>query len=927
MTPARIEAQVAELKQQGCDGAVISPRQGYPGAYLGPDWFDSLRMACETLAAAGLAPSLADEFPYPSGQAGGLVTLGHPEWGATALKQEVWETRAGQFRRDLPAGAVLNITAVPLTSRSRPDWSQAIDLSGAVGVRYTLDTFRETERDLSAYNGRRSFAAEPVPVIDTVLPAGWWRVIASVQIAQRGHKYVGTGADTLDAEAMNAFFRLTHDRLARQLGEPVGRTLAALFVDEIQAASWSRHLPGLWREATGEDLLPHLPALICDDFPGAEEMRAKMDDLRLRRFQEVFLGPLRDWCRHQEVTLVEERPLTRLSETAAVDIPGGDPGHVRVGAKRHDLLGGRHRHNIRATVSAAFWYNKQGALCEVAHSLGWGATLEDLRWLCDNLLLHGITHVLPHAAFASTAGLRKHDAPPSWFFQQSWWPYHHLLAERIRKLNHWLSNTRPEIDLLIIDPTPHGATRADLDALEDLQHRLMAERHEFLLVDTDILERGELVNGAWRFRGLSVTTIILPPHPAPRKELPALLQKLETAGIRIMDEKIEALPPANTEWHVEGEASGQAHATFRTRSDGRKLSFWVNNARQPVTIYPPPGWRPETLPGDLLPAHDAGGWEVSPAQALLWTADATVPPPEVSIVKVEWPEAWAVTRDRENLYLMNQWEVHLQCDSPTAFDAKFTSSHFPLQEQLLRADLPAPAVLKPGFGTPTRLHLAPIRCHYRHAFRVVTPIPLDLIVEDGALVGEDWTLTLNATHLFRPSDFTRSSAADDLSRLHFSSNLLQHGENLLELSCVTQRVEGGLANPLYLAGAFSVSAEGCLAEPITEAPLGDLESAGLRHFAGIILWSGVIQLPETLEPNSERRLCLDHLGPDPHTIQFGAGPEIPVLWSPRSVRLPGDIRPGEAMEVTIRQCVPLAHSFHNESWDPVRHCVVKNRSA
>lgn len=925
MTPARIKAQVAELKEQGCAGAVISPRQGYPGPYLGPDWFDALQMACEALAAAGLSPSLADEFPYPSGQAGGLVTLGHPERGQTYLKQMIWETNAGRFRQDLPAGAVLNITAVPMTSSRRPNWNQAMDLTGEAGVRYSLDTFRETERDLSAYNGRRSFAAEPLPVIDTVLPAGLWRIIASVQTIQRGHKYVGIGADTLDAGAMKAFHHFTHDRLAQRLREPVGRTLAALFVDEIRPAIWSRHLPGLWREATGQDLIPQLPALICDDFPGAQEIRTALDDLRLQRFQEVFLTPLRDWCRQQQVTLVEERPLTRLSETAAVDIPGGDPGHVRVGAERHDLLGGRHRHNIRAAVSAAFWYEKQGALCEVGHSLGWGATLEDLRWLCDNLLLHGITHVLPHAAFASTAGLRKHDAPPSWFFQQSWWPYHHLFAERIGKLTEWLAGSHHQLDVLIVDPTPHGATRAELDALEDLQHRLMADRHEFFLVDTDILERGELLEGSWRFRGVSVNTIILPSLSAPREELTGLLEKLETAGIRIIKGEIDSLPPANTDWHVEGEEAGKAHATFRIRPDGREISFWVNNARQPVKVYPPPGWRPEALPGDYLPVCEAGGWKLSPAQAVFWTSDEAPQPPAVSFVEVEWPEVWDVKRDRENLYLLNQWEVHIQCDPPTALDISFTSSRFPLQEQLLYAGIPAPAVVRPGFGTPPNLRLAELRCHYRHAFRLATPMPLDLIVEDGALTGEDWTLTLNGAHLFHPSDFTRRSAADDLSRLHFPSELLQEGNNVLELTCVTQRVEGGLANPLYLAGDFSAASDGCLEASVSEAAMGDLDAAGLPHFAGIVLWSGAIKLPETLEQDCELALCLDHLGPDPHTIQFGAGPELPVLWSPRIVPLPGDIRPGETLEVSVRQCVPLAHSFHNERWDPISHCVVKRQ--
>jgi hypothetical protein len=458
MDEARIRAQLRALADGGCRGALIHPRQGYPGGYLSARWRELVACAVREGAALGLEIGACDEFPYPSGNAGGLAGLGHPERWACDLRQHCREVDGGPVDWQLPPGAVLDCAAFPIAAAV--DWTARRDLAGDVGVAFRQETYRESERDLSAYNGRRYFACDPAPRLETALPPGRWLLVASLQCVDLHHKYVGPWADTLDPDAMGAVIAVTCGRYA-------GIPLHALFVDEIEAAAWSRHLPTWYRERHGEDIAPLLPALVRDDHPRAAALRADLAAIRAERFRRAFLDPMRAWCHAHGVVMCEERGLHSLAEAGA-DLPGCDPGHTRVGAPRIDMLGTELRRNARAAAAAGHGT----ALCECGHSLGWGGTLEDYRLIIDNLLLNGITHLVPHGAFASTAALRKHDAPPSFFIQQAWWPLHHLLAARVERILQAFADRPIEPELLV----PPGTS-------EDVQHALMARGHIWSFAD------------------------------------------------------------------------------------------------------------------------------------------------------------------------------------------------------------------------------------------------------------------------------------------------------------------------------------------------------------------------------------------------------------------------------------------------------------
>ena len=87
LSAGEIRRQVAEMAAQGIRGFFIHPRQGLDCPYLSEEFFDRVGDAVAAAEKHGLRVHLYDEYPYPSGAAGGEVTLGSPSFFATELEQ------------------------------------------------------------------------------------------------------------------------------------------------------------------------------------------------------------------------------------------------------------------------------------------------------------------------------------------------------------------------------------------------------------------------------------------------------------------------------------------------------------------------------------------------------------------------------------------------------------------------------------------------------------------------------------------------------------------------------------------------------------------------------------------------------------------------------------------------------------------------
>lgn len=78
VTKQEIKRQIKEMADQGIKGFYIHSRQGLQQPYLSEAFFEAIDVAIESAEEHGLVVCFYDEYPYPSGIAGGEVVLGSP---------------------------------------------------------------------------------------------------------------------------------------------------------------------------------------------------------------------------------------------------------------------------------------------------------------------------------------------------------------------------------------------------------------------------------------------------------------------------------------------------------------------------------------------------------------------------------------------------------------------------------------------------------------------------------------------------------------------------------------------------------------------------------------------------------------------------------------------------------------------------------
>lgn len=892
---ASIETQVAEFARAGCRGVFIHPRQGMTVPYLSEAFFALVRHAVIACVRHGITPHMYDEFPYPSGMAGGLVCMGHPEFLATKLEHHHCEHDGGAVHWRIPAGDLLSCVAVPLRN-DQPQWEEARDLRATAGSVYTQETWHHG--GLTPYTSDRYFAHDPMLEIETDLPAGRWLLTASVQSVRREHKYWGDYVDVCDPEAMRRFMALTHEAYARHLGPDLMRHIGCCFVDEIHP-EWSRHFAAAYRERHGEDIATAMPALAHATHPDHHRLRQRLDDLRYDTFVTAFEEPLAAWCRSQEVLYVVEKPQLRLEQLRFADIPGCDSGHSRAG-DGSDLLRAPLRSNARVAASAAQIYGKQGATCEVFHSLGWSATLEDARRIVDLLLLHGVDRIVPHGAFASTHGLRKHDAPPSWFTQRPDWALFHRIAARIERICAALGPLHHDADLLVIEPViPRGSP--EVARYEALLLELTASCREFLIVDRSWVLAQDADKGGIVWRERSITELIAPTDQRD-PDLEAWLERFAAAGGTVTR---GAMPSGGTALGLIVEAGAPGHLQqARFLAAGGPLLFAVNHGDAPVTVRIPAGYTTHDIGDAPLPIQDQR-LELPASAAVLFVPGPLAAP--VAQMCVAWPRRWRFQAEAANLLRLGEWDLSVIQDDVVRGTARVLP--IPIGDQIAAGNIPVAYRRNPRFGLTATLALPTLTLTYQRRIQVgANAGPLTLVIEPDSIRAVTWHVEVDrrrfAGDAFAPVPHHVAGS------IGVSVGILAPGDHEIAVHLLVDRDDHGLVAPLYLGGTCAVAViddTPTIDAARQEAALGDVLGAGLAHYAGRIEWESKFDL--TLPDGEHLDVDLPHLNGDSYEIAFNDGPWHPVTWAPRRVRLHrSELRAG-TNRCRIRQSTTLGRSF------------------
>lgn len=521
ITEEELKRQIKLMKMEEIGGFFIHPRQGLEIPYLSIEWFEKVRFAVEMAKENNLEVWLYDEYPYPSGISGGEVAIKNADYIAYILdyKTTIIEEDSS-FECVLPWCDIVLARAYKMID-NKTIWNEYIDLSDYIGIIHTEKIYQES--GLTSYNRKRFFTGNLAKKFKWTPRKGKWKVFIFYQFPLQDFKYFETFIDPLNKDAVKCFIQTTHEKYKKYLGDEFGKTIKGIFTDETAPFGgkipWSRKMEYLFQEKYKYSITENLPALFDDYGLLKDKIRFDYMNLVVDTFIDSYDRQIQEWCHNNNLLYVGEKPILRSEQLKFVDIPGIDAGHQKAGDKAH-IVSTNYRANPKIASSASFFYEKPYTLCECFHSIGWSTTLQDIKWTFDWLMLQGIDMFVPHAFYYSTDGLRKHDAPPSCFYQMPWWEDMHTVSEYLKTTLSVLKSFERKVDILLLDPicgtfTCLGEKKQLQERLKnnfhDIQKVLLSEYIDYYVCDPRLLCEAKVSDGLISLGNGKFSILIIPP--------------------------------------------------------------------------------------------------------------------------------------------------------------------------------------------------------------------------------------------------------------------------------------------------------------------------------------------------------------------------------------------------------------------------------
>jgi hypothetical protein len=452
MTEVNIRRDLAELKARGVGAVIIWPYNGLVNLeYLSLAWFERVTYAVTEARRLGMRVWLTDEGCYPSGFVGGKVT------------------------------------------RERP------------GQRMQILAAKK--------NDRGGYDVQPV-----------YRTSPTRYIHAPGFPKDETYSlfDALNPAATGDFLRDVHEQYRKHMGAEFGRTVLGIMGDEPSFPGVP-YTPGIFEEfqrRKGYDVQPHLAGFFrAHPTEQARRIRADYWDVWTDLYRDSFFRPQADWCaRHGLEYLVhlcgEEDMKTLVALNGdyfkcmqPVQIPGVD-------AIWRQVWPGKVSDYPKLASSAAHLGGRPRAFCEGYAVYGRGLSVEQAKWVLDDLFVRGINLFQAMSYLSSRETFRPYFCPPDLNLSPQW-PHFSLLFAYANRMSYLLSQGEPTAAIAVYYPTTSGwlgdfsANAAMLDTVQ----RLLEQQRDFDFVDEDSFrsrlsrEAAALVNRS----GQRYRAVLVPP--------------------------------------------------------------------------------------------------------------------------------------------------------------------------------------------------------------------------------------------------------------------------------------------------------------------------------------------------------------------------------------------------------------------------------
>jgi len=301
------------------------------------------------------------------------------------------------------------------------------------------------------------------------------------------------------AAALNYFF---HDELKFGVGDRV----------------WADDLPEQFQRRKRYDLFEALPAMFQDVGPKTVKHRLDFMDVKMQLAQERYFIPIFQWhWSRGKIYGCDQgsrgrNPLEFGDYFSAVRWYTA-PGHDTPGGTA-DLIKGK------VSSSIAQLYRRPRVWLEGYHSLGWGATPENLMFATRENYLYGCNLLNLHGLYYTTHGSFWEWAPPCYHFRMPYWEHMGVFLKYFERLSYLMSQGVHRCDVAVMYPVAPGQAglggKEATEAAFSAGASLLNNGYDFIFMDFESLARAEVRDGRFHVSDASYRVLVLPAMRAVR---------------------------------------------------------------------------------------------------------------------------------------------------------------------------------------------------------------------------------------------------------------------------------------------------------------------------------------------------------------------------------------------------------------------------
>lgn len=441
LEPQEILRQVHIIKEMGFGGHFMHSRTGLITEYLGDEWFDIINKAADESEKIGLESWLYDEDRWPSGCAGGKVTV-DPQYRMKSLTLIETDVEKCEPQSD---DIALFLAYIGQDKLSMWYYTAVSDVADAKDIIEQNPQERE-----GAWKALR-FRIDEDPCNNNC----------------NGTTYI----DTMSRKATEKFIEITHEAYKENCGERVGSSIKGVFTDEPHRGhamdnlreeggvrtcqtAYTDDLFEEFKSRYGYDMFPIMPCLFYREGGNAvAPVKLHYFDLTNELFIERFAMPINEWC--EKNNMIFTGHVLHEDTLANQTVPNGSlmRFYEHMTYPGVDVLSEHNRCYwiVKQLTSAARQLGKKWLLSELYGCSGWEMGFRGHKAVGDWQALFGINLRCPHLSWYTMEGESKRDYPASILHQSPWYKDYTLVEDYFARFGV-LMQDNAVCDVLVLNP-------------------------------------------------------------------------------------------------------------------------------------------------------------------------------------------------------------------------------------------------------------------------------------------------------------------------------------------------------------------------------------------------------------------------------------------------------------------------------------------